>query len=98
MRIGRIIGTVVAPVQHPFFMGNKLLLVQPMDPFGKKDGRPVVAADRAQAGVGDRVLIIEEGSSSRDLFEVEAEPVHSTVVGVIDFVEVEGRYTYRQEE
>ncbi|MHC4946152.1 MAG: EutN/CcmL family microcompartment protein [Planctomycetota bacterium] len=98
MRIGRVIGTVVAPVQHPFFQGKKILLIQPEDPFGKKEGRPVVAADRAQAGVGDKVLIIEEGSSSRDLFEVDEEPVHSTVVGVIDFVEVEGKLTYRQEE
>ena len=94
MRIGQVIGTVVAPVKHPFYEGKKILLVQPEDPFGVRDGRPVVAVDRAQAGVGDKVLIMEEGSSARFLFEDEGAPVRSLVVGVIDYVEVEGGHTY----
>ncbi len=94
MRIGLVIGTVVAPVKHPFYEGKKILVVQPEDPYGEKETRPVVAVDLAQAGVGDRVLIIEEGSSSRDLCEAPDAPVHSTIVGVIDYIEVEGRQTY----
>jgi len=53
-----------------------------------------VAVDRAQAGVGDTVLIMAEGSSARDLFENQVAPVRTLVVGVIDFVEIEGRHTY----
>jgi microcompartment protein CcmK/EutM len=94
MRIGRVIGTVVAPVKHPFYEGKKILLVQPEDPFGSSVGNPVVAVDRAQAGVGDKVLVMAEGSSARFLFDDEVAPVRTLVVGVIDFVEVEGGLTY----
>ncbi|MFH2001832.1 MAG: EutN/CcmL family microcompartment protein [Planctomycetota bacterium] len=97
MKIGRVIGTVVAPVKHPFYEGKKILLVQPEDPFGHSKGAPVVAVDRAQAGVGDKVLIMAEGSSARFLFEDDFAPVRTLVVGVIDFVEIEGRYTYPAE-
>lgn len=98
MRIGRVIGTVVAPVKHPFYEGKKILLVQPQDPYGNETGGPVVAVDRAQAGVGDKVLIMAEGSSARDLFENQVAPVRTLVVGVIDFVEVEGKHTYPSED
>lgn len=94
MRIGRVIGTVVAPVKHPFYEGKKILLVQPEDPFGKPVSTPVVAVDRAQAGVGDKVLVMAEGSSARFLFRNDVAPVRTLIVGVIDFVEMEGRQTY----
>jgi microcompartment protein CcmK/EutM len=98
VKIGLVIGTVVAPVAHPFYEGKKILLVQLQDPFGARTGVPIVAVDRAQAGVGDKVLVMEEGSSARFMFDEDAAPVISTVVGVIDFVEVEGRYTYPEKE
>jgi len=94
VRIGKVIGTVVAPVKHSFYEGKTILLVQPVDPRGGADGRPVVAVDHAQAGVGDRVLIMEEGSSARFLFHDDHAPVRSLVVGVIDYVELEGEIVY----
>ena len=94
MKIGRVIGTVVAPVKHPFYEGKKILLVQPEDPFGTPKGPPAVAVDRAQAGVGDKVLIMAEGSSARYLFEDDIAPLRTLVVGVIDFMEMEGNLTY----
>jgi ethanolamine utilization protein EutN len=94
MKIGKVVGTVVAPVKHPFYEGKKILLVQPEDPFGTPAGSPVVAVDRAQAGVGDQVLIMAEGSSARFLFDDEVAPVRTLVVGVIDYVEVGGSQTY----
>jgi microcompartment protein CcmK/EutM len=96
VRIGKVIGTVVAPVKHPFYEGKTILLVQPQDPHGRPDGRPVVAVDRAQAGVGDKVLIMEEGSSARFLFQDDTAPVRSLVVGVIDYVEMDGTLLYPQ--
>ena len=94
MRIGRVIGTVVAPVKHPFYEGKKILLVQPEDPFGQSVGSPVVAVDRAQAGKGDKVLVMAEGSSARFLFQNDVAPVRTLIVGVIDFIEVEGQQTF----
>ncbi|MFO0980759.1 MAG: EutN/CcmL family microcompartment protein [Planctomycetota bacterium] len=95
MNLGTVVGTVVTPVQHDCYAGRKLLLVRPEDPFGKRIGRVVVAIDHAQAGVGDRVLLMAEGSSARDLLALPNAPVRSVVVGVVDEVEVQGKLVYR---
>ena len=90
MRIARVIGSVVAPVKHEFFRGHKLLLVRPESPTGVPEGTTVVAIDRAQAGPGDRVLLMQEGSSARTIVEQDDAPVRAVVVGVIDNIEFEG--------
>ena len=97
MYLARVVGTVVAPVQHPFYAGKKLLKVRPTDPSGRELGKDIklpydhVAVDRVHAGVGDLVLVLSEGSSARDLFEEPNAPVRSVVIGVVDLVEIHGK-------
>ncbi len=88
MKLGRVIGTVVATVKHPHFSHEKVLFVQPIDETGDANGTCIVAVDRAQAGVGDRVLVLEEGTGSRQLFNRKKSPVRSVIVGVVDHVDV----------
>ena len=95
MFLARVVGTVVAPVQHPFYQGRKILQVRRTTLDGKLTGPDHVAVDRVHAGVGDLVLILKEGSSARDLFEDPEAPVRTVVVGVVDEVEVEGRIVAR---
>ena len=60
MRIGRVLGTVVTPVQHPAYDGRKLLAVRPLNPdLTPASDRMFTAVDRAQAGVGDLVLLMQ---------------------------------------
>jgi len=94
MLIARVIGTVVAPVQHPAYDGQKLLLIRPESPEGETAGATLLAIDRAQAGVGDRVLVVDEGSSARFLLEDDLAPVKTTIVGVIDEIELRGQRIY----
>ncbi len=95
MKIARVVGTIVAPVHHPAYDGQKLLAVRPVDPDGSdSNDRMFVAVDRAQAGVGDRVLLLAEGSSVRDLLGGASLPVRCAVVAVLDEVEHEGRRTW----
>lgn len=94
MKIATVIGTVVAPVQHPAYEGQKLLLIRPEHPEGQRAGKTLIAIDRAQAGVGDKVLVIDEGSSARFLLGQDDAPVKTTIVGVIDEIELAGRRTY----
>lgn len=92
MKIGRVIGTVVTPVQHPAYDGRRLLAVRPINPDGTPaDDRMFVAVDRAQAGIGDRVLLMAEGSSVRDILDAPDAPIRCAVVGVIDEIELHGR-------
>lgn len=96
MFLGTVVGTVVSPVQHPFYDGKKLMLVRAEKP---DDGDPahegvVLAIDRVGAGVGEKVLVLKEGSSARSLFEDDRAPVRTVIVGIVDEIEIEGRRTF----
>ncbi|MCB9539664.1 MAG: EutN/CcmL family microcompartment protein [Myxococcales bacterium] len=90
MRLARVVGTVVATIKHPTYQGRTILLCQPLTPEGEATGAPVVAVDRAQAGVGDHVLILTEGNGVRQLLGADAGPIRSLVVGIVDAVELAG--------
>ncbi|MCL2824565.1 MAG: EutN/CcmL family microcompartment protein [Polyangiaceae bacterium] len=90
MMLGRVCGTVVATVEHPFYDGRKQLMVRSILPDGSFDGeRYVIAVDLVGAGIGETVLVEDEGNSARQLLEAEAgSPVRSVVVGIVDSVQV----------
>ena len=94
MFLAEVLGTVVSPVQHPVLAGEKLLLLRVLRPDGSPSGKTRVALDRARAGVGERVLVIDEGNSGRQLVARENAPVKTVVVGVVDYVELEGELAY----
>jgi ethanolamine utilization protein EutN len=86
MFLAEVLGTVVAPVQIAVLDGEKLLLVRPVTPEGKRSGKTRIALDRAQAGVGDRVLVIDEGNSARGILGDPKAAVKTVIVGVVDYV------------
>ena len=59
----------------------------PVDASGKVVGEQFVAVDRAQAGVGDTVLINAEGGGARLVFGrklTDALAIQDVIVGVVD--------------
>jgi len=88
MMLGRVCGTVVSTVEHPFYDGRKQLIVRAVLPNGSFDGeRYVVAVDLVGAGVGETVLVEDEGNSARQLMDAAPRgPVRSVVVGIVDEV------------
>ncbi len=94
MMLGQVIGTVVSPVQTPSLNGHKLLLIRPLTPAGKPQGKTRVAVDCAQAGVGDRVLVIDEGNSGRQILGQADAPIKTLVVAVVDYVELGSTLVY----
>ena len=50
--------------------------------------------DRVGAGIGEKVLVLKEGSSARSLFRDDRAPVRTVIVGIVDEVEIEGRRTF----
>ena len=90
MKVGRVVGTVVATIQAPVFDGRKLLLCDLLDDEGKPDGGYLIAADTVGAGAGETVLIVDEGNSARQVIGVEAGPIRSVVVGIVDALTVDG--------
>jgi len=88
MRIGRVHGSVVSPVQHSFYQGRKQLIVRYVDDKGAFVGEDyVVAVDVVGAGMGQLVLVEDEGTSARQLLGNDANaPVRSVIIGIVDSV------------
>jgi ethanolamine utilization protein EutN len=89
MNIGRVSGTVVSPQQHPFYVGRKQLIVRMCRPDGSLDGdQYVVAVDLVGAGMGQTVLVEDEGNTARQLLDAPDGPIRSVIVGIVDQVHV----------
>jgi len=83
VKLAQVAGTVVSPVSHPFYDGQRLLLCDLIDPDGTPNGY-LIAVDVVNAGVGERVLICDEGTSARQIYGISTGPVRSVIVGIVD--------------
>jgi microcompartment protein CcmK/EutM len=89
MRCCRVIGPLWAAVKHPAYAGRSLFVVQPLDERGKDTGASFVAVDHAQAGVGDKVIVLTEGNGVRQILnQGDIVPIRSVIVGIVDQVDV----------
>ena len=89
MLIGRVIGEIVATAKAPSHLGQKALLVQPLNLDGSDQGETLVAMDAVDAGVGDRVLVVTEGWSAMTAVNRPNSPIDMAIVGVIDSVNID---------
>lgn len=87
MQLARVTDAVVATQKHEKLLGAKLLLVQPLDARGAARGVPLLAVDAAQAGVGERVLVVAEGRAAGAAIRRAGAPVDTAVVGIVDRVD-----------
>lgn len=88
MRYCRVVGPMWAEVKHPAFAGKPLFVVQPLDDQGADVGTSFVAIDTVQSGVGDKVLVLTEGTGTRQILKQgDIVPIRSTIIGVVDHVE-----------
>ncbi|MBN2385045.1 EutN/CcmL family microcompartment protein [bacterium] len=94
MYIAKVVGTVWATRKHPGLVGSKMLLAQSYDPVqDKKTGKPLLVLDKHfGAGIGDIVLIIDEGGSARQILDNPDAPVRTVVIGVLDAALLSGQY------
>jgi len=86
--IARVVGNVIATQKQESHEGKKILLVQPLDLDDRPVGDVFVALDAADAGIGDRVLAVQEGFSAMTAVGHVESPIDAAVVGVIDLVEL----------
>lgn len=87
MFIARVVGEVVATVKHADLARRKLLLVRRLTPTGEPVGTSAIAVDAVDAGVGDRVLVADEGNGAAQVLQQPRGAVRTVIVGVIDAVD-----------
>ena len=97
MTLAKVKGNLVSTQKNSYLVGHKLLLVHPIDLdnnyIGNKD---VVALDMVDAGIGDTVLLLQEGKSVQQILGHRNAPVHSVVVAVVDSVDVNSSYNSKK--
>ena len=89
MFVGQIAGEIVSTVNHADYDNRRLLIVDRLDPAGKPAGGYLIAVAAVEAGVGDRVLVLDEGTGARQILGNSTAPIRSVVVGIVDSVDVE---------
>jgi len=89
MIIGTVKGDFVSTINHPFYTGKKLLVVEKEDFAGKPGGYLVAIDGGVNAGVGERVLVVDEGNSARQIVADTQAPVRSIIVGIIDRIDLD---------
>ena len=95
MLIARVIGTTVSTIKDEKLTGRKLLIVRQTDEHGEPVGKPFVAIDTVDAGIGDLVLTAS-GSSARQTSITRDTPVDAVIMAMIDSLEVDGTTTFRK--
>lgn len=85
MQLAYVMGMATSTVKHASLVGQRLLVVQPLQKDGRSpDGDPLLAVDGVGAGAGEQVMITSDGKGARELLGVEATPVRWTVIGIRD--------------
>ena len=92
MILGKVTARVVATLKHPAFQRFGLLVVRPLTVNGELIAKGVIVAiNAAQAGIGDVVLVNQEGRSARAIVGIKNAPIRSVIVGVVDHWEENGK-------
>lgn len=87
--MGTVVGTVVSTINIPLLDEHRLLLCDIQDAAGDPSGY-TIAVDVVDAGVGETVLILDEGNSARQILGRDWGAIRAVVVGVVDELVVDG--------
>ena len=94
MYAARVIGTVVSTQKDPRMNSFKLLIVQPVNLITfENEGKPAVAVDAVGAGTSEIVLVVA-GSSARLTELTLNKPVDSTIMAIVDYIDIEGKNVF----
>jgi len=96
MLIAKVIGTTISTIKDEKLTGRKLLILRQTDESGTPYGKPYVAVDTVDAGIGDLVLTAH-GSSGRMTALTKNSPVDAVIMAVIDHLAMGDEVVYRKE-
>ncbi|MCA9732421.1 MAG: EutN/CcmL family microcompartment protein [Deferribacteres bacterium] len=95
MELARIEGTVVSTVKAESLKGRKLLLANLLNADATATDNYLVAIDSVGAGIGEVVLIVR-GSSARQTESLGKVPTDSSIIAIVDSIELKGAIVYEK--
>ncbi|MGO5051712.1 EutN/CcmL family microcompartment protein [Lachnospiraceae bacterium LCP25S3_G4] len=84
MIIGKVVGSIVATRKSDKLVGNKLMVVEPLNNMISNTNQ-LVAIDNIGAGIGE-VVLVALGNAARLECGMETSPVDAAIVGIVDEV------------
>ncbi len=94
MQLAKVVGNLVSTHKNESLRGKKLLFVQPLDEELNPFGSELLAVDGVGAGIGDIVLILNEGGSARLITNAASNiaPIELCIAGIVDSIKTEKEY------
>ncbi len=89
MLLARVIGNIVATKKNQRYESASVMLCQQITPEGEEMPYTLLALNAVDAGVGDQVLIVQEGwCASTASTGKPGAAIDSAIVGVVDYVDL----------
>ena len=89
MILAKVLGNIVATQKNQRYDNARIMLCQQITPEGKETAYTVLALDSVDSGVGDTVLIVQEGwSASTAATGKPQAAIDSAIVGVVDHIDL----------
>ena len=85
MYLGRVVGCLWSTVKDANLNGQRLLVVQPVNPQLEAKGKQVVCTDAIGVGAGELIYYTKGKEASFPFLPVEV-PTEMTIVGIVDEV------------
>jgi microcompartment protein CcmK/EutM len=95
MLIARVVGDVISTIKDEKMTGRKLLIIREVSVENEIVGKPIVAIDTVDAGVGD-VVLVAQGSSARQTSATKDTPTDAVIMAIVDSLELEDQVTFRK--
>ena len=87
MFLAKVVGNMVSTVKLKSHRGHKLMIVERIGLDGRPTGARSIAVDAADSGIGDTVLVNDDGSAAQMVFGDGALVCDLTICGVVDGIE-----------
>ena len=81
MIIGKVVGSIIATRKNEKLVGQKLLVVRPIENMEEKC--EFVATDNIGAGIGETVLVARGSAARLGSGNADA-PIDAAIVGIVD--------------
>jgi microcompartment protein CcmK/EutM len=95
MILGKVVGTIVSSTIKDGIKGSRYLLVEKTDQYGKKKGDYLVALDIIGVA-NDELVMVTEGSPSRETTQTVNKPVDALIVGIVDSIDQNDTVVYQK--
>ena len=95
MILGRVSGAIHSTINHPFYDGKRMLVVDRLTTESKPTGKYLIAVDTVGAGQGETVLVIDEGNSARQIVQDSSAPIRSIIIGIVDQITLDEKHRPR---